>query len=57
MEDVEEIQNKVKMELKRVKDIYKMMEDYMNVLNNSMYFKLNEEMEILKDNTKNNLIN
>ncbi len=26
----------------------------MNLFNNSMYLKLNEEMEILKDNMKNN---
>ena len=33
------------------------MEKYMNLLNNSMNFKLNEEMEILKDNMKNNFTN
>ena len=56
MEEVEEIQNKIKKELKGVKDIYKIIEEYMNLLN-SMIVKLNEEMEILKDNMKNNLIN
>ena len=53
-EEVEEIQDKMKKELKGVKDMYKMIEEQMYLFNNSMNLKLNEEMEILKNNMKNN---
>ena len=53
-EEVEEIQDKMKKELKGVKDMYKMIEEQMYLFNNSINLKLNEEMEILKNNTKNN---
>ena len=53
-EEVEEIQDKMKKELKGVKDMYKKIEEEMYLLNNSMNLKLNEEMEILKNNMKNN---
>ena len=54
MEEMEEIQDKMKKELKGVKDMYKMIEEQMYLFNNSMNLKLNEEMEILKNNMKNN---
>ena len=38
-EEVEEIQDKMKKELKGVKDMYKMIEEKMNLLNNSMNLK------------------
>ena len=44
----------MKKELKGVKDMYKMIEEQMYLFNNSMNLKLNEEMEILKNNMKNN---
>ena len=34
--------------------MYKKIEEQKNLFNNSMNLKLNEEMEILKNNTKNN---
>ena len=46
----------MKKELKGVKDMYKTIEKQMYLFNNSMNLKLNEEMEILKNNMKNNLI-
>ena len=36
----------MKKELNGVKDMYKTIEEQMNLLNNSMKLKLNEEMEI-----------
>ena len=51
---MEEIQDKMKKELKGVKDMYKTIEEEIYLLNNSMNLKLNEEMEILKNNMKNN---
>ena len=47
----------MKKELKGVKDMYKTIEKQMYLFNNSMNLKLNEEMEILKNNMKNNLMN
>ena len=57
MEEMEEIQDKMKKELKGVKDMYKKIEEQKNLFNNSMNLKLNVEMEISKNNTRISLIN
>ena len=56
-EEMEEIQDKMKKEIKGVKDMYKMIEEKMNLFNNSMNLKLNVEMEISKNSTRITLIN
>ena len=57
MEEMEEIQDKTKKELKGVKDMYKKIEEQKNLFNNSMNLKLNVEMEISKNSTRITLIN
>ena len=57
MEEMEEIQDKMKKELKGVKDMYKKIEEQKNLFNNSMNLKLNVEMEISKNSTRITLIN
>ena len=52
MEEMEEIQDKMKKELKGVKDMYKKIEEQKNLFNNSMNLKLNVEMEISKNSTR-----
>ena len=55
MEEMEEIQDKMKKELKGVKDMYKKIEEQKNLFNNSMNLKLNGNIEEQHKNNFNKL--